>query len=94
MNYGVASSLSLSNSICNPIMGIGIIELNLGAQYVGVEFRVYHLLALLVRDDSHVATNTSCGVASSSSWSSSICNLQIGVTKIEGTSKNTSSFQR
>jgi hypothetical protein len=94
MDYGVASSSSLSYSICNLETGVTILLPQSWSQYVGVEFRVYHLLALLVRDDSHVATNTNCGVASSSSWSNSICNPETGVTKIEGTSKNTSSFQR
>lgn len=45
------------------------------------------------RDDSDVATGMNFGVTSSSSWSNSVCNPKLGITRIRGLSKTTTSFQ-
>ena len=45
------------------------------------------------RDDSVVATGVNCGVASSSSWSKSICNPKMRITSIRRLSKTTASIE-
>jgi hypothetical protein len=52
------------------------------------------LLHVRKKDDSDDATGMKYGVASSSSCSKSICNPEMGITRIKGRPKITASFQR
>ena len=46
------------------------------------------------KDDFNVATGINYSVASSLSWSTSICNPEMGITRIRGASRNTASLER